>query len=283
MTGSAIDLRCGDWREVLAEVGEVDALITDPPYSERTHGGMIVGEMKANYIAPSGGRAYGTRASVIYPSWAPSDVEAFIAAWLPRTRGWFVGITDHILWPAFESALRDAGRYVFQPIPFVEMGKQPRLSGDGPASWTCWIVVARPSHRPFSAWGSLPGGYAPTPDLYGKGANGDRVIKGGKPLWLMRALVRDYTRPGDLVCDPCAGGATTLLAAAIEGRRAIGAELDPVTHAKATRRIARGYTPDLFTSGTGAAVRGTQPTAAAQADLFGAGDVTRASDKPNQR
>ena len=102
----------------------------------------------------------------------------------------------------------------------------------------------------------------------------------------MRALVRDYTRPGDLVCDPCAGGATTLLAAAIEGRRAIGAELDPSTHAKAMRRIARGYTPDLFTPGTGAA-RGMQPTAAGtaaeQADLFGASDVACVSDKPNQR
>jgi len=42
------------------------------------------------------------------------------------------------------------------------------------------------------------------------------MIIGGKPMWLMRALVRDYSRPGNLVCDPCAGGATTLIAAAIE-------------------------------------------------------------------
>lgn len=47
----------------------------------------------------------------------------------------------------------------------------------------------------------------------------------------------------DLVCDPCAGGATTLLAAAIEGRRAIGAERDPATFASAQRRLACGYTP----------------------------------------
>lgn len=47
---------------------------------------------------------------------------------------------------------------------------------------------------------------------------------GGKPVWLMRELVRDYSRQDWIVCDPCAGQATTLLAAAIEGRRAIGAE-----------------------------------------------------------
>jgi site-specific DNA-methyltransferase (adenine-specific) len=62
----------------------------------------------------------------------------------------------------------------------------------------------------------------------------------------MRAIIRDYTRPGDLIVDPCAGGATTLLAAAIEGRRCIGSEMDPETYAKAVRRLEAGWTPDLF-------------------------------------
>ena len=54
----------------------------------------------------------------------------------------------------------------------------------------------------------------------------------------MRALIRDYSRPGDLVCDPCAGGGTTLLAAVQTGRRAVGSEMDPQTHAKAVQRLA---------------------------------------------
>jgi len=62
-------------------------------------------------------------------------------------------------------------------------------------------------------------------------------------MWLMRAIVSDYSRPGDLVCDPFAGGGTTLLAAAIEGRRAIGAEESPETYARAVRRLSAGYTP----------------------------------------
>ena len=81
-------------------------------------------------------------------------------------------------------------------------------------------------------WGSLPGAYVTS-------TAEKRAIKGGKPIALMRALVRDYSRPGDLVCDPCAGGATTLIAAALEGRRAIGAELDPKTFALACARIER--------------------------------------------
>jgi DNA modification methylase len=97
-------------------------------------------------------------------------------------------------------------------------------------------MVARPKR--LSKWGTLPGGYTGPP--------GERVHIGGKPLWLMRALVRDYTKPGDLVCDPMAGAATTLIAALSENRRAIGAEVDPETFAVAQKRMALGYTPSLF-------------------------------------
>jgi len=54
----------------------------------------------------------------------------------------------------------------------------------------------------------------------------------------MRAIIRDYTRPGDLVCDPCAGAGTTLLAARMEGRRSIGAEMMPEHYDIARRRLA---------------------------------------------
>jgi hypothetical protein len=210
------------------------------------------------------------RRSLNYTFWTDDDVAAFVEHWGPRVRGWFVACTDHGLVTAWEHALAASGRYVFAPLQFMHPGSRVRIAGDGPSQWSTTIVVARPKTRVFQRWGTLPGGYVLPP------AHTDRdMVIGGKPLWLMRALVRDYTRPGDLVCDPCAGGATTLLAAAIEGRRAIGAELDPSTHAKAMRRIARGYTPDLFTPGTGAAARGMQPTAATQADLFG--DTTKVS------
>ena len=68
---------------------------------------------------------------------------------------------------------------------------------------------------------------------------------GGKTTWIMRAIVRDYTRRGDTVCDPCAGMATTLLAARQEGRRAIGAEMDPERYEAAVARLSRGVTPPL--------------------------------------
>ena len=243
-----IDLRLGRYEEVLADV-ECDAVIVDTPYSERTHTGHDDGTDSANTASKrlqSGGRSPTfefrasklTRRPITYKPWNEADVHGFVSLWAPRTRGWIVSITDHILAPFWESALNEAGRYVFAPLPFVAEGSRVRLSGDGPSAWTCWVIVSRPRTREFASWGTLPGSYI--------GGAGERIIPGGKPLWLMKALVRDYTKPGDLVCDPCAGAATTLIAAATENRRAVGAEVDPKTYEIARARIAQGYTPSLF-------------------------------------
>jgi len=45
-----------------------------------------------------------------------------------------------------------------------------------------------------------------------------------KPIDLMKWLVRTYSNPGDTILDPFAGSGSTLVAAAIEGRKAIGIE-----------------------------------------------------------
>ena len=217
----APDLRHGDWREVLADVEEVDAVICDPPYGARTHAG------NADRVAQMGRRA------LDYGSWGPSHVAQFVAAWAPRCRGWFACMTSDDLIGPWRAAYRAAGLYDFAPV--VITAPRVRLGGDGPASSAVYLMVARPRSVRFSRWGALPGHYrAPV-------ARGGHI--GGKPVDLMRALVRDYSRPGDLIVDPCAGGGTTLRAAVIEGRRAIGAEIDPDTYAKAVERLAQPYTP----------------------------------------
>jgi site-specific DNA-methyltransferase (adenine-specific) len=241
-----IDLRLGDYREVLADV-ECDALIVDAPYSSRTHDGHDGGVKSVNDDLFNGKPSKRTpargRSSIGYVAWTAEDVASFVTWWAPRTRGWFVSITDTVFAPVWADALEAAGRYVFSPLACVEPGSRVRLSGDGPAQWSCWCVVARPAslHR----WGSLPGAYV-VPRGFVENGGARKPLVGGKPLWLMQALVRDYSRPGDLVCDPCAGAGTTLLAAAIEGRRAVGAEMMAEHHALAIKRFARGFTPSLF-------------------------------------
>jgi len=212
------ELRLGDWREVLADVEEVDAVICDPPYGARTH---------------RGSDELPDRRALAYASWAPETVREFVAAWAPRCRGWFACMTSDDLIAAWRAAYRAEGLYDFAPV--VITSPRVRLVGDGPASAAVYLMVARPRSVEFARWGALPGHYrAPV-------ARGGHI--GGKPVALMCALVRHYSRPGDLVVDPCAGYATTLRAAAIEGRRAIGAEIDPETHTQGVERLALPFTP----------------------------------------
>jgi len=256
----APDYRLGQWQDVLDGV-TCDALIVDAPYSARTHGGHddgvggargdsgLDGEETRLRVDRRNGAVYSVgvnrRRAITYEGWTPADVTAFVGAWSPRTRGWMVTITDHVLAPAWAEAMAEQGRYVFAPLPWFAPGSRVRLAGDGPSSWTCWIVVGRPrtgedrNGRPYSKWGTLPGGYNITSD------RGGHI--GGKPLALMEALVRDYSRPGDLVCDPCAGYGTTLAAALRQGRQAVGAEMDPETHGAGLRYLGtHGRVRDLL-------------------------------------
>lgn len=234
------ELRLGRWQDVLSDV-ECDAFISDPPYSERTHSGQRHGrreEKTGDRFVSSRGLAYSHLDEV--------DVSEMVEHWSPRTRGWFCVFTSHDLVPHYMDALERIGRYVFAPIACVQIGMNVRLAGDGPSNWTCWLVVARP--KAMRAWGTLPGAYVGNPFEQGQNtATSSRKVGvvGSKPLWLMRAIVRDYSRPGDLVCDPYAGGGTTLLAAMSEGRRAIGSEVAPHHHALASERLST-WQPSLF-------------------------------------
>ena len=236
-------VRLGRWEDVLADV-RPDAVICDPPYGARTH----VGDVTALGIGSDGAN----RTAIDYPCWTPEDVAAFVASWAPRTTCWIVAMTSHDLIPSWEASFADAGWQSFAPLPALITGMGVRLLGDGPASWTVHIVVARRRAKRLSTvagcksiWRSLPGGYTgpATP-----GMAGGR----GKPSWLLESLVADYSDPGMLVCDPCAGWGSTLVAASKLGRRAIGAEVDPDAFAICDRRVRgdeakpRAEQPGLF-------------------------------------
>lgn len=240
MTTPTIDLRLGPWQTSLADVDQVDAVICDPPYGARTHAGhndgvegaRFKGEEKRMRVDKRNGSVYSVgvsrRKTIDYDAFTPADVAEFVASVAPRCRGWFVACTSHDLIPAWISAYEAAGRCAFAPVIVIQ--HRPRLSGDGPGNAAVYLMVSRPRSREFSTWGSLPGWYHSRPE---RGA----IVAGAKPLDLMRQIVRDYTKPGDLVCDPFAGGATTLIAAEREGRRAVGSELDLDTYIAADQRI----------------------------------------------
>ncbi len=218
----------GDWRSVLTDT-QVDAVICDPPYGGRTHDALT--------SRSDGHITTGLRPD--YKAWTPDDVSEFVASWSPRCTGWMACLTSHDLIPAWEAAYADAGRYAFAPVCCLVYGMSVRMLGDGPSSWTLHLMVARPRSRAMMQWGTLPGGYhGPS----GRESGGGR----GKPDWLMRALVRDYSRPGDLIADPFAGHGATLEAAEGMGRRYVGAEVEFEAFTEAQRRLARPLQVDMF-------------------------------------
>lgn len=239
----SIVLRHGPYQDVLADVG-CDLVLTDGPYSPRVHSGHDDGAELANRkgrrIARNGHAAElaKTRRPINYPAWTAEDVRAFVDFWAPRNRGWFVCLSDSELCPAYRAAYERHGLTGFQPIPIVIPGMTVRMSGDGPSSWAVYANVARPKY--LHDWGTLPGAYVVPPGQHEK-----PLVVGGKPLWVGLVLVRDYSRPGDVVVDACAGGATFLIAAAMQGRQAVGAERDADNYAIGSARIARGWTEPL--------------------------------------
>lgn len=241
----AADLRHGDWREVLTGV-EVDALITDPPFGERVHEFVVqrADETSAEGLRPG------------YGAWTRDHVFEFVRSWSPRTRGWMACLTSHDLIPAFEDAYRDVGRYhfapigvelpleavfdpLFMPIGCVVDGMSVRMLGDGPSSWTLHLMVARPRTKAMMHWGTLPGGYHGPASRESSGGR-------GKPPWLMQAIVRDYSRSGDLIGEPFCGYGSTFEACEALGRRCVGSEVNIAAHDEAQRRIQRPTQVDLF-------------------------------------
>jgi len=206
----------GHYREALAHVTTCDAVICDPPYGARTHASQMVTR-----------QSLAVEVELEYPYWKPADVSEFVAWAAARCSGWIAAMTSHDLIPAYEEAYNAVGRYAFAPVPIIQ--HRPRLVGDGPGSGAVYLMVSRPRESRWLGWGSLPGWYhAPT--------QRDGYL-GAKPLGLMRQIVRDYSRPGDIVVDPTAGTGTTVIAAIGAGRIGIGAEQIAETYDLALRRI----------------------------------------------
>ena len=67
-----------------------------------------------------------------------------------------------------------------------------------------------------------------------------------KPVPLLERIIEIFTDPGDVVIDPCAGSASTLLAAANMQRRAYGFEVNKEFYDAAKSRVLLRIQPNLF-------------------------------------
>jgi ParB-like chromosome segregation protein Spo0J/16S rRNA G966 N2-methylase RsmD len=199
----SITLRCGDFREVLADLpaDSVPLIFTDPPYDRASL--PLYGDLArfAARVLCDGGSllCYGGHYA------------------LPD-------ILRHVL-EGGGGALR-----FFWLIAIVHGGASARMHVQGVyVGWKplLWFVKGERRRDDRGVRDCFAGGGAEK--TYHDWAQG---------LQEARYYIAHLTRPGEPVVDPFAGSGTTLLAALLEGRRALGAERDPQTFRVALARLA---------------------------------------------
>lgn len=211
---SAVTLYHADCRAVLPLLGAVDHVITDPPYSERTHAGART-DINTKLI-----------------TFDSIGVDELRATWaLCSVRRWFLSFCDwRYAGPLFERP--PAGlRFVRHGI-WVKPNGAPQFTGDRPATgWESLVIMHAAGGR--MRWN---GGGHHAVYTYPK-VNEQHAT--AKPPRLLRRLLADYTDPGDTVLDMFAGGGGLGRACKDMGRRCILIERDEQYCDIAAQRMAQ--------------------------------------------
>jgi site-specific DNA-methyltransferase (adenine-specific) len=188
-------------------------LITDPPYDPTTHAGAH-SDLRPTYkicFDPLNFSLFSYLTQLSMPRWSLAFCsmemlgvysEAVSARWV---RSGF--------WDRMDGAPQFSGDRPAQP-------------GEGIAIWHGTSVRKRWNRNGMRAlW------------RFGIVRGEERVHETQKPVQLMRALVLDFTDPGDLIFDPFAGSGTTGVAAKQCGRKAVLIENDEARCERAAKRL----------------------------------------------
>lgn len=235
---SSVTLYHGDCRDVLPLLDTVDAVITDPPYSEHTHKSVRSAKMLAN---DRGGR-YGadTRRAVNlgFDSLTP-ELRAFCAAEFARlARRWVIVFSDVESDHLWRTDLVTAGLDYVRTGAWIKVGSTPQFSGDRPATGFEALTICHPIGRKRWNGGGRHAVWS-VPIVSDRGRDGARVHTTQKPHQLMQSLVDLFSDPGETVLDPFAGSGTTLMVAKKLARRAIGIESEERYCDVIVRRLAQ--------------------------------------------
>lgn len=214
----------GDCREVLASLDDksVDAVITDPPYADRTHG-----------MAKTNAKAGHDVKAVNFAAIADDDLTEALLQCGRVTRRWVVASLDYRHAVMFDQH-PPAGLRTLRLGVWVKTNPMPQISADRPGQgWESIAYMHRDDTKPAWNGGGKAGNYVlPVEQNQGHPTT--------KPLAMVSDWVRNFTNPGDLILDPFAGSGTTLRAAIDDGRRAIGVELEERYCEIIARRLSQG-------------------------------------------
>lgn len=222
-----VTLYHGDARTYLAESPDrsVGCVITDPPYTERTH-------TKARSL--HGGNVH--KGITAFNSITDRDLRLLLTEMGRVSQGWVIATLDYA--HAFMYDQDPPEGLKCQRIGvWVKRNPTPQITGDRPAQgWEAIAYLHRDKGRSRWNGGGQHGNYYSLTD----GSQGHPTAK---PLAIVEDLVAKFSDPGGTVLDPFVGSGTTLVAAKALGRRAIGVELEEKYCEIAARRLAQEVLP----------------------------------------
>ena len=230
----------GDCLDVLPELTDVDAVITDPPYSAHVHGASRSGRMIS--AKDRGGRFGADVRRNVDLGFAPLTpaLRAECAHHFARLAlRWVLVFSDIESAVDWRTDLESNGLDYVRTGAWVKVGCTPQFSGDRPAVGFEAVTIVHPAGR--KRWNGGGGrGVWSHPIVLDRSHNGARLHTTQKPLSLMSELIALFTDEGEVILDPFAGSGTTLVAAKQAGRKAIGVELDERYCEAAARRLSQG-------------------------------------------
>jgi site-specific DNA-methyltransferase (adenine-specific) len=247
----SITIYQGDSLQIIPELGEIGAVVTDPPYSsggafrsDRTKSTVdkyVSSGTKASYVAEFGGDSRDQRS---FFAWATLWLNA--AYNVAKVGSPVCCFIDWRQLPVLSDAVQAAG-FTWRGVAVWDKGFGRPTPGrfSNAAEYVVWG-----SKGPMAERDAYPGGVfrASTPK--------DREHITQKPESVMNWLLQ-VVPEGSTVLDPFMGSGTTLKAAKELGYRAIGIETDPKFCEIASRRVAETLPFQLL-----------EPTAEAPASLF---------------
>ncbi len=204
-------LYLGDCLEILPTLPKVDAVITDPPYGEKTHQGARTDSGETKLIE--------------FASISDETFQIFCRLAVEISNRWVIMTCE---WRHAAKA-EEAGLPVIRLGVWVKPNGMPQMTGDRPATgWEAVLML----HRDGKKWWN--GGGHPAVWIFNK-ENGDHPTT--KPQPLLRKWVQQFTDSGETVLDPFAGSGSTGVACLGMGRVFVGIERDPKYFAIACERI----------------------------------------------